>query len=494
MAGSRKTILRNSLIISIGAILGNVSSFAFRTIIARAYGPDQFGVFSIGLMVVTISASICLVGLPAGITKFVSEYRSEGNDDRIPGMMGISLGITLALGILITLFLVLEGRFWASDLFDSPQSEEFLKWFSLQIPAHIIILLSGAFVLGYERGSLNVAIREFVPKVAILSFTLALVASGASVYGVGIGYALGKWVAAAFGLAIVYLLLAEGSNSLWPGSHFSRDAVKIFTYSVPLLFTTLSQSFLNWMDTFFIAIYLSDYHVGIYQAAFIIAMALGLFSKAISQSLFPNFSGLLAENKIDEVSSRYADAIQWGLVITVAPFVYLLVFPRTSLGMIFGADYSAAWTSLLIIAAGQVFSIVCGPYVALVKSNGDTKFILYTYILAAGINILGNVLLIPIFGITGAALSASLAAAIQAVFLFSKSRAIVPIRVPIARVGRISLSGGLTGLLFYSLTPPLDSQIWFLTSIVLFTVVYAASTILTGAIRFQEVKSIVNAA
>lgn len=490
MAGSRKTIVRNSALIAGGAILGNICSLLFRLIIARVYGPDGFGVFSIGFMLVSVITTIALFGLPAGVTKFVSEYRSQEEERQILTLIVICFIISIPVGLILTILLIIFSQSIAGDILNSPNSAEFLRWFALQIPANMIILLAASFVLGYERGGLNVAIREMFPKLFILLFTLALVAIGASVYEVGVGYVIARWIAALIGVAAIFYFARQPDTYMMTSHNTLIETKTVLFYSLPLLLTTSTQFLLNWIDTFFVAFYLGDSEVGIYQTAFILGSSLSLFFTAIAKSLFPNFSALLAEGDLSEISRRYTEAVRWGLLITVAPFFYLIVFPTTSLTMIFGTEYSPASLPLIIIITGQLATVIFGPGTELVKSNSNTMIIFYIYLIAAVINAVGNIILIPPLGISGAAVSTSAAASTQAFVLFIKSRSLVDLSLPIKEIIRIISAGAITGTLFYFIPYPINSILYFILSIAMFSSAYIIISTIIGAIKRQDVSHI----
>lgn len=490
MAGSLRTIVRNSVLIASGLILGNVSSLIFRLAIARVYGPSSFGVFSIGFMFVSITTTVAVFGLPAGVTRYVSRYRSTGKEQRIPTVVGASLAISLGLGVLLTIVLVIWGQPIARHVLNSPDSARFIRWFAFQIPANAIILITAAFALGHERGGMQIAVKEVSPKLLVLGFAVGIIVTGGSIFDVGLGYVVARWIAAAVGLAVTLYLLISSDVIDISVTEPADEARELLLYSSPLLLTTFTGFFLNWIDTFLVAFYLSDAKVGVYQTAFILGTSLSLFFAAISESLFPNFSALLGEENGAEVSKRYAEGVRWALIITAAPFFYLLVFPEVSLGMLFGQEFAIAGGPMVIILAGQFLGISFGPSTGLLKSIGDTRFIFYTYIAAALLNLLGNYFLIPMIGLHGAAVSTATATVVQSFIIFRKSDSIISLKLPLNGIIRTLFAGVISGTFFLYTYPDINSINTFMFSILAYSVLYILVSIASGSIRRNDIRTI----
>jgi len=442
-------------------------------------------------MLITVSTTISLVGLPAGVTKFVNNYRAKNEEQRIFAVIKITLLISIPLGIITTYLLSTWGPIFVRSLLNSPDSADFLPLFAIQVPANIIILVSAAFAQGLERGGLQVTIRGFMPKLLVLINTLFIIIIGGNIYDVGTGYILARWITALFGIAIIYYLLPKNIDIVSTNQNLGEVSKTLILYSSPLLLTTFTGFFLNWIDTFFVAYYLTDAYVGIYQVAFLLGSSLSLFFTSIAKSLFPNFSALIAEGDLTKMSHRYNEAIRWGLIISSAPFFYLLVFPRESLGVIFGAQYHGGTTALAIILIGQFIAILSGPGTEVIKSNGNTRFIFVTYIIAIIVNTLLNAMLIPHFAIAGAAVATSAAISIKAILLFYRSCIFLDLSFPTFDVIRILLVGMISSVLSSLLPLQIESAPVFVFTILIFILIYILMLFSIGPTNWKEIRNII---
>lgn len=68
-----------------GTLIGTALGFFSRMIIARFLGASDYGLISLACAGMTIAVALSLVGLPAGIQRYVSFYKGKGDKGRIKG-------------------------------------------------------------------------------------------------------------------------------------------------------------------------------------------------------------------------------------------------------------------------------------------------------------------------------------------------------------------------------------------------------------------------
>jgi O-antigen/teichoic acid export membrane protein len=166
---------------------------------------------------------------------------------------------------------------------------------------------------------------------------------------------------------------------------------------------------IGYIDTIMLTYFRSFNEVGIYNTVLPTVLVLSYFGASISTVFFPIVSELWAKKDKTRIKWGINFLYKYSLLIVVPIALSLLSFPREILNVLFGPDYSdMGKLSMQILAIGVIFltfntinnSILSG----LGKPNKVTKIIL----LAASFNILTNIILIPRFGMDGAALTTTL--------------------------------------------------------------------------------------
>ena len=95
-----KLMAKSSIIVFIGLFLSKVLAYAYRIIIARYFGAEIYGLFSLALILITLFASFASFGLIDGLIRFVSFYRGKNQNDKIRYLFRYTI-IFLAISILI---------------------------------------------------------------------------------------------------------------------------------------------------------------------------------------------------------------------------------------------------------------------------------------------------------------------------------------------------------------------------------------------------------
>ena len=82
---SLRKIAKGAGIVFIGALIGRAFGYGSRIIIARFLGASDYGLISLGFAALTMAAALAAIGLPAGITRYVSFYKGKEDEGRIKG-------------------------------------------------------------------------------------------------------------------------------------------------------------------------------------------------------------------------------------------------------------------------------------------------------------------------------------------------------------------------------------------------------------------------
>ena len=91
-----KLMAKSSVLVFLGAIFSKLFTYLYRTIIARHFGPEIYGLFSLGLMISILVMAIASLGLLDGTVRFVSFYRGKGDKKRIKYLLKITSAFLLA--------------------------------------------------------------------------------------------------------------------------------------------------------------------------------------------------------------------------------------------------------------------------------------------------------------------------------------------------------------------------------------------------------------
>ena len=132
----------------------------------------------------------------------------------------------------------------------------------------------------------------------------------------------------------------------------------------------------------------------------------------------PVASELYARGKEQELNSIYKAVTKWVLSLALPGFLLMALFSESILMIMFGAEYVGGATALSILAFALFISSVLGPANYVLQTYGKTRIVMKGYFIGAGVNFGLNLLLIPLYGINGAAIATGFSYVLISVLYF----------------------------------------------------------------------------
>lgn len=434
---SLKILASASFIIFVTTILSKFLTYLYRIVIARHYTPEVYGVYSISLMVVSWIAVFAGFGFAGGLNRYIPYYRGKNEENKSAYLLRQTLKFLIVSGIIGCLMLIFLSGFVSVKIFHTAELRSLLIIFSLSIPLSILAGIFFSVLKSYEK------IGWFAFIVNILQNSVKLLALILLIY-LGFG---SKSIAISYVLSIAIVLLASyfvsKKNMPWL---FTKQADKkedksimnnLLSYSWPLIFSGFIASILSWTDTFMIGVLRTPSEVGFYNAAVPIALIITLSTDLFRQILLPLITKEYGNGNIGAVREITRQVTKWLLIISIPLFTALFVFPEEAIRILFGAEYLPAANALRILSIGFFIASVLDVSPDILSMKGMSKTILVDTVLLGLLNAVLNYLLIPIYGINGAAFSTTLSiSALSIVFTYQawKSTSILIIKQDISRV------------------------------------------------------------
>lgn len=395
--GDLSTLLGSATLVLVGQLLYSIAKLLERLLIGRVLGPEAYGDVSIGLAVTLVAVTVGLLGLRQGVPRYISRFEDPA---AIRGAWLTGLVIAGGLGIGIAVVMAAGADHLAAVLFEEVQSPAMIVLFAVSVPFIVGMEIGVGAVRGLENTIYRTYSRDLLyPGVRLVVLAVLLV-GGAGILAAGYAYLIG----AALAFVVVHLLL----NRLLPLWGSVRTNVpEMLTFSIPLVISTLLSRLLTRTDTIMLGYFRPSYEVGLYSAAFPLAGALVLILSSFGFMYLPVASRLDAEDKRDEVDGIYKLTTKWIFVLTFPAFLTLVVFSGDVLRATFGAEYGPAATALSILAVGFFSRAAFGRSRETVSALGFTTYLLVTNAFAFVLNLGLNLVLIPRYGPTGAAIASA---------------------------------------------------------------------------------------
>lgn len=451
-----KFLVKSSTIMFLSIAFSKIFTYLYRVYIAREFGPEAFGFFSLGLMVLGIAIAITGWGIADGLVRFISYYRGKKSEQKIAFLIRLAFMLLTFTGIFGGIIVYLASPWIAIEIFHNENIISYLRIFSICIPISLVSSIYLAVLRAYEQVStysfLFNVFQNFTRVLAL--FILVTLGVGNAIpisHAIGITSMLvGGWIACR---KIIPQVKEKGT------SEKERIDLKkeLFGYSNFVLFTTVVSLSFSWIDSFFIGYYQNATAVGIYSSAFSIAAILTLVHELFMLLFLPMITKEYSQKNYKVIQELSKQVSKWIFIINLPLLILILVYPGVLINLIFGSEYLAGENALRIIAVG-IFSLSVLYTVSsnIISMMGVSRLLLINNVIASIVNVALNILLVPRYGITGAAVATSLSMILLSVLsagqVFVRLK-FVPLRRKMISIGLLSLIPLLALIIFRSSLP-----------------------------------------
>lgn len=477
-------VARGAGVIFLGAIVLYVFRFFYKLLVSRYLGPENFGLFSLGLMVVNISALLATIGLNNGIVKFIAQYNSLGDQERVKGTLIATLKISGFISSIVLILLVAFSSFIANDIFHNPKFRWILVIMALSIPAFTILKLIGKAFTAFKKPEYNIYTNTFGKEsISLLLVGIAIVAGG-SVFSISLTFLLSSFLA----LAIAFFFLRRISPLFRPEVKAIPGYGKLLHFSLPLFLSAIFIDIVSWTDTFMLGYFKDAATVGIYNIALSLSGTVIIFLATFSSIFFPIIAELKANQKVNEIAAIFSVVVRWIFFLSLPFFLLLILIPSPIINHLFGEEYLPAALSLIILLGGTFTSVMSGPTEEVLKTFERLKFILSLNVSVALLNVILNVVLIPLYGLVGAAIATATAIMLREVIFLWETKRLLKFHYQ----GKYYLKYITSGIIsfgfgyFYLRQTDTFSFIELITFSVIFFMIYFTSALLLRAITKED--------
>jgi O-antigen/teichoic acid export membrane protein len=396
---SLKKVARGTTFAFFGLFVYLFLEFITRAIIARNATQSEYGVFSIGFVLLNFFVIASCLGLQSGTPRYIAYFRGKDDDEKVKGVIASTIRLSFIASLFCFLLFFFSSDFLTA-LFHLQQSS-ILKIFALAVPFFVAIEILASIFLGFDRVHEKVYFRDVLMNMLKVSFIALVIVLGHSFLEMIYAYLLSIVIA-----AIAFIIYAVKKLSL---KNISADSVtkELLLFSIPLLISCVLSIIILQMDTLMLGYFKTAAIVGLYNAACPISLLILLFPKSLDFIYVPIISQLYSKSLMGEIRRNYAILTKWVFSATFPIFLIIFLFPEAVLNVFFGSAYVQASVvlTLQILALGMFTCVLLGPNAATLIIIGKTKLNMIDDLVGAITNVSLNIFLIPTLGIVGAAIA-----------------------------------------------------------------------------------------
>jgi len=388
-----------------------------QVLLARWMGSFEFGVYVYVWTWVLLLGSVVDLGLASSAQRFIPEYTGRNQFALLRGFLAASRWLVLAIATAWALVAAAGVWLFGAHL----QSYEI-------VPLYLACASLPLFTLGRAQDGLarsfdwiNLAL---MPAYVLRSLLLIAV--------MGAAYALKFPTNASTAMlaAVVTTWLTVAGQALIINRRLARKVapgprdfqVRMWlAVSLPIFMVEGFYMLLTYADVIVLQQFRPPEEVAVYYAAAKTLALVAFVYFSVSAAVAHKFSEYHVAGNKAELSAFLADSIKWTFWPSLAATIVIIAVGRPFLWL-FGPQFVDGYFLMFILAVGPLARATVGPVERLLNMVGEQRVCARVYAAAFITNIGLCVILIPLFGVAGAAIAISAAMILESVLLFWVTR------------------------------------------------------------------------
>jgi O-antigen/teichoic acid export membrane protein len=403
-------VVSKSSLLFAGQIVSSIVAIVTTRYTALGLGPDEYGLYA--LVFVTLAYSSVLdVGLNFALVKQVAEHDVHRERGRIEALLGAATVVYAAVTALLVAALVLARPWIVRHVFNVPpelaaRAETALLVLACAIPFASLSTIFNALLRGLMRFE-YVSVLSTVSNCVFSIGAAVLVHRGGRIPAVVALYA----AVTVAGAAMSWLMARRALPGLTiPVRARWTDVRRLLAFGRFMALNQVSATVLQQLDKVLVGRLLSVGMLGYYTVPCSVSQRLNALGAAVANVAFPFSSARLARGEHDEFHRGYFQAARLLAWITMGPALVVVVYADDILRLWLDDAFAAHGASVLRLMAVAMWAIAIASLDAVSIEGSGRPWVTSVFMAAAGVvNVVGLLVLVPRFGITGAAMASATA-------------------------------------------------------------------------------------
>lgn len=388
-----KNLIKNISLYSIVRILPPLLSFALLPIYTSYTTQAEYGIITSMQVLNSIALVFFVMALDLALFRIYHDYKSKLDRSELLGTIFIS--IFSISSIILALFFFFSD--YVSLIFSSI---DFYPYFSLTISYTFLQIFSIIpliyFQINHKASTYVIlSLLSTLTSIGLILFFLIFKDEGA------IGFLKGEL----YGKLVLVPIFIYVTFKIIRFKFSYSKFINTIKFSWPMIPGILSVWVLNLSDRIFIENYFSLEDVAIYSLAYKIASIVLILFGAINMAYNPFFYEIASSKNQIEAKKTLAFINNLFVIISLHMSLFLILFSNNIIDILFDDRYITATSIIPIIVLGCFFSLITGLLNLMFNQMKKSLELMYITLFGAFINLLLNFILIPKFGIYGAAWS-----------------------------------------------------------------------------------------
>ncbi len=399
-------LLRGASIAMVFKIIAAGIAFGLNVVLAKMLGAEGTGIFFLSLTLVMIVSAMGRVGMENALVRFVAANFAEGEIRKVLGVYRKAIKYSLIVSVILSLALMHLSSWVSHVVFSKPELERPLDIMALAVVPIALLTLHANALQG---------LKKIAESITVLSIIVPFLTSLSALFFVpayGLDAATYSYLVATIVTLIISLWWWRRAVAAYNLKYAQFDSRELLSSSIPLLGGVLMNMVILWSPILFLGIWETNENIGIYSAASRTAMLTSFVLVAVNSIAAPKFAALYQQGDFINLERMAQNSNKFMIALAI-PIIFVFMAAPERVLSLFGEQFTEGAIVLMIIAAGQFVNVATGSVGYLLMMSGNERLMRNNLFFNALICIILNMVLIPAYGIIGAATGAALIMVVQ---------------------------------------------------------------------------------
>ncbi|WPD20235.1 flippase [Thermaerobacter composti] len=396
--------------------------FLTTVLLARLLGAEGYGVYAYAYALVTLLAMPAHSGLPNLIVRETARGMAQGQPEAVAGAWRWAGRVVAVLSFPLVLVLGPVLVAWQGGIHSA--KGQTLAWALPLVPLIALGNLRGAALRG-----LKYVVAGQLPEFVLRPGLFLMLVGGTALF---VPDSLSASLAMALHVMAALVAFVIGAWMLWLHTPLAVQRArpsaetKGWLTSCALFALITGLGVINkQISTITLGAFESPGQVGVYRVAVQMATLAAFGLEAVNLVVAPRFAELYARGNTKRLQQLVTVSTRVALAFNMVLTIVFAVFGRPVLPLVFGAEFAASYVPLLIMLLGQLINSATGPVAFLLNMTGHERQTVQGMGVAAVLNIILNLILVPVWDIRGAAAATAISMIVLNVLLWWRVRLVL---------------------------------------------------------------------
>ena len=397
-------LIKNSLKVLLLRASGIVLMFLLSLFLTNSFSAEIVGQYDFVRSFLMILSGASLLGTNQAIIYYSGILTSKKSFGSIKSIyFKMNFLILIACAILYAPLLVIDKEV-INQIFNKQGAYELVSLSLQGLVFYSITMLNIDTIRALKHTLISEGFRNIFRYTPFFIFSIILYIIDSPEYLV-LWFIYGFVVIFVISTAVVYFFLFNKNFPKSAAHNFS--STEILRASYPMALSAISYFLMQSTDVLFISAYDTFESVAYYSIAVKLATVTALALISVNIVIAPKIASIYNDKNFSQLKLILKKATRMNVVISLPIIIILLFFSEYVLST-FGSNYILAKNALWILLIAQFFNSITGPSALYLNMTGRQKKLNVILVISLLINVLLNIILVPDFGMLGAAISTTI--------------------------------------------------------------------------------------